>query len=126
MLLRQNEEFKAQYESTLRNLQEVNETVHSLVTLIGGTRKALEERLSWISTALGGTDLTVERLYLISWHSAFMLLAMVACAFLTARTSTRLVVATLPPFNLAFALYGENHLDFVSLTGFVGGFILGK
>lgn len=50
MLLKQNDEFKNQYESTLRNLQEVNKTVHTLVSLVGGTRQALEERLAWVMT----------------------------------------------------------------------------
>lgn len=100
----------------MKNLAEVNKTVHNLVTLVGGTRQALEERLAWLSTALGGTDLAVERLYLIIWHSVFMLLAMLTCAFLSARLTTRLMVATLPPLNLTFALWGsENQLGPLAL-----------
>lgn len=50
MLLKQKEEFKHQYESTLKNLNEVNETVHALVSLVRGTRQTLEEKVSWILT----------------------------------------------------------------------------
>ncbi|RZC38000.1 brambleberry-like, partial [Asbolus verrucosus] len=111
LLLQQNENFKVQYEETLKNLAEVNKTVHNLVSLVGGTRQALEERLTWLTTALGGTDLAVERLYLIIWHSLFMMISMLTCAFLSARISTRLIVATLPPLNLALALWdNENQL----------------
>ncbi|KAJ8963728.1 hypothetical protein NQ314_005421 [Rhamnusium bicolor] len=125
MLLKQNEDFKSQYESTLKNLQEVNKTVHSLVTLVGGTRMALEERLMWLTNTLGGTDLAIERIYLVLWHSVFMLLAMLSCAFLAARASTRLVVVTLPLFNLAVALHGEyQYLDPISLASAIGIFIL--
>ncbi|KAJ8969351.1 hypothetical protein NQ317_016136 [Molorchus minor] len=125
ILLKQNEDFKEQYESTLKNLQEVNKTVHNLVTLVSGTRQALEERLAWITTALGGTDLAIDRLYLILWHAAFMLLAMLTCAFLSQQEQVRFVVAVLPPLNLAVALLGEHqHLEPVLLAGAIGGFIL--
>ncbi|VEN47055.1 unnamed protein product [Callosobruchus maculatus] len=121
LLIKQNEEFKKQYNLTLRSLREVNETVHNLVSLVGGTREALEERLSWIKTALGGTDMAVEKLYMILWHSAFMLLGMLTCAFIGVSVGTRIVVASLPPLNLILALYGENkHLDPVSLLSLIG------
>jgi hypothetical protein len=126
LLLQQNENFKLQYEETLRNLAEVNKTVHNLVSLVGGTRQALEERLAWLTTALGGTDLAVERLYLIIWHSAFMLISMLTCAFLSARLSTRVIVATLPPLNLALALWGtDNQMGPLSLAATILTFVLG-
>ncbi|CAH0557887.1 unnamed protein product [Brassicogethes aeneus] len=116
LLMEQNSQFRKQYESTIKNLAEVNSTVHNLVALVGGTRQALEEKLTWITSALGGTDSAIERLYLIVWHFAFMLMAMLSCAFLTARLSTRIAVVSLPPLNLALAFYGqEQHLDPLSL-----------
>ncbi|VEN49079.1 unnamed protein product, partial [Callosobruchus maculatus] len=78
-------------------------------------------RLSWIKAALGGTDMAVEKLYIILWHSTFMLLGMLTCAFLGVSVGTRFVVASLPPLNLVLALYGENkHLDPVSLLSLIG------
>lgn len=125
LMVEQNQQFKKQYESTLKNLAEVNRTVHNLVSLVGGTRQALEERLSWLTTALGGTDLAIERLYIILWHFGFMLLAMLSCAFLTAKLSTRIAVVSLPPLNLALAFYGEQHyLDPISLLAAIGVFVL--
>ncbi|XP_019867205.1 protein brambleberry [Aethina tumida] len=125
LMVEQNRQFKKQYESTLKNLAEVNRTVHNLVSLVGGTRQALEERLSWLTTALGGTDLAIERLYIILWHFGFMLLAMLSCAFLTAKLSTRIAVVSLPPLNLALAFYGEQHyLDPISLLAAIGVFVL--
>lgn len=126
MLLKQNENFKTQYEETLRNLAEVNKTVHNLVSLVGGTRQALEERLTWLTTALGGTDQAVERLYLILWHSAFILISMLTCAFLSAKISTRIIVATLPPVNLGLALWGTpNQLGPLNLAAAVLSLVLG-
>ncbi|XP_060517892.1 protein brambleberry-like [Cylas formicarius] len=123
ILLTQNKNFQKQYQDTLRNLQEVNRTVHDLVGLLGGTRQALEDRLSWIMTALGGTDSAVERIYIIFWHISFMLVAMLSCAFLSARTSTRLVIATLPPMNMIVALYSREHLEPVTLGIVIGIFV---
>lgn len=109
-----------------RNLAEVNRTVHDLVSLVGGTRQALEERMAWLSAALGGTDIAVGRLYLILWHTAFMLVAMLTCAFLSARMTTRLAVATLPPLNLAVAFVsdGGQELGPVALGGAIVAFVL--
>ncbi|XP_050309369.1 protein brambleberry-like [Anthonomus grandis grandis] len=123
ILLKQNQEFRSQYEATIKNLQEVNETVHNLVNLVGGTRQALEERLSWLMTALGGTDEAVVRLSLVFSHVGLMLIAMLASAFVSARASTRLAIITLPPMNLAMALYGHEYLDYLNLIFVVGGFI---
>ncbi|XP_023025731.1 protein brambleberry [Leptinotarsa decemlineata] len=125
LLFAQNEEFGRQYQSTLRSLQEMNETVHNLAALVGGTWRTLEDRLVWITSALGGTDHSIERIYLVLWHSTFILLAMLSCAFMGVRTSTRLVVATLPPLNLAVAFYGEQkHLDFVGLLSTILIFVV--
>ncbi|KAF5277719.1 hypothetical protein FQR65_LT03699 [Abscondita terminalis] len=125
LLLKQSQMAHEQYKATLLQLAEVNATVHSLVSLVGGTRKALEERLTWINTALGGTDLTLERLYAIFWHTLFLLVAMITCAFLGARTITRLIVATSLPLNLALTLQrSEYALDPIYLSSTVVGCVL--
>ncbi|XP_044751710.1 protein brambleberry-like [Coccinella septempunctata] len=122
LLLTQSKEFRDQYDYTLKNLIEVNKTVHSLVSLVGGTKKALEERLQWVSTALGGTDLAIERLYLILWHLAFFLFGMIGSAFLDVDMGIRLIVILLPSFNLAIGIYGQNqHLEPLHLLAVIGG-----
>lgn len=75
---------------------------------------------------LGGTDEALGRLYLVLWHIGVILIAMLASAFLSARASTRLAIITLPPLNLAMALFGNEYLDFLNLIGVIGGFIAGK
>lgn len=121
LLLTQSKEFKDQYDYTLKNLMEVNKTVHNLVSLVGGTKKALEEQLHWVSTALGGTDLAIERLYLIMWHLAFFILGMIGSAFLDVQLGIRLIVILLPSFNLAIGLYGQHqHLDPLFLLAVMG------
>ncbi|XP_057651120.1 protein brambleberry-like isoform X1 [Diorhabda carinulata] len=127
LLIQQNEDFNRQYKSTFKSLEEMNQTVSDLVVLVKGTWISLEERLTWIVSALGGTDTAIDRIYLIIWHSAFMLLAMLTCAFLAARASTRFIVALLPPLNLAIALHGEyQYLDFLTLIGSIVLFIIGQ
>lgn len=127
LLIKQTEAAQKQYEATLSKLSEVNATIHNLVTLVGGMKYALEEKFTWLSTALGGTDLAVERLYLILWHSAFLLFAMISCAFLAASASVRFIVAVLPPLNLGLALCGgENALDPIGLSFLLPILIMGK
>ncbi|ENN76300.1 protein brambleberry [Dendroctonus ponderosae] len=115
MLLKQKEEFQGQYEATLNNLNEVNETMHALVNLVKGTRQTLEEKVSWILTALGGTDQAVERLNLVFSHVCFSLVAMLGCAFLSAKPSTRLAIISLPPINLVMAVFGNSYLGLQNL-----------
>ncbi|KAB0804700.1 hypothetical protein PPYR_01670 [Photinus pyralis] len=125
LLLKQSELAQQQYQVTVEQLAEVNATVHSLVSLVGGTRRALEERLAWINSALGGTDSAIERLYAILWHASFLLIAMITCAFLGAQIITRLIVAISLPLNLALTLHKSEHaLDPITLTTSVGGCII--
>ncbi|XP_072376483.1 protein brambleberry-like [Diabrotica undecimpunctata] len=127
LLIKQNEDFNRQYRSTFKSLQEMNKTVSDLVVLVKGTWLSLEERLTWIVAALGGTDTAIDRIYIIIWHCAFMLIAMLTCAFLAARSSTRFVVALLPPLNLAVALHGQyQYLDVLSLVVAIGSFVVAQ
>lgn len=125
MLVKQSKLIHQQYEATLAQLVEVNSTVHYLVTLVGGTRKALEEQMQWLSAALGGTDLVVEKLYAILWHILFILLSMLACAFLSAKITTRVLVTAFPSLNLVLTLQQNVYaLNFIELCTTIGVLIL--
>lgn len=127
LLLKQSEIARKQYEETLLQLAEVNRTVNGLVDLVAGTKRALEEKLIWLSTSLGGTDLALERLYIIVWHLMLMLVSMIGCAFLVAPINIRLIVAGLPPLNLALALSNnDNALGPFALTLLIIGCSIGK
>ncbi|KAI4465757.1 protein gamete expressed 1 [Holotrichia oblita] len=108
LLIEQSERAHQQYVGTLKQLAEVNKTVNSLANLVYGTRQILEDRLNWISTALGGTDVAVDRLYLLTWHIIFIILSMIASSFIELRSSARILVVSLPCLNLAVGL---NDLD---------------
>lgn len=125
LLIRQSQLAQEQYQATINQLSEVNATVNSLVSLVGGTKQALENRLSWIVNHLGGTDEALDKVYIILWHILFLLTAMIACAFLAARTSTRLVVVIMVPTNLALSMYKSPHAsDAVTLTTALTIFIM--
>lgn len=104
LLLNQSEIAKKHYEDTLMQLAEVNKTVAGLIDLVANTKRTLEEKLIWLSSSLGGTDLALERLYIIVWHLTLLFVSMIACAFLGAPVNVRLIVAGLPPINMALAL----------------------
>ncbi|CAG9859936.1 unnamed protein product [Phyllotreta striolata] len=125
LLIKQSEDFNAQYKSTFRSLQEMNKTVSELIALIEGTWMSLEEKITWIITALGGTDLALDRIYLIFWHVSFVLMAMLICSFLAARPSTRLVVTLLPLINLILGLFSDfKHLELLHVLGMSGLIII--
>lgn len=127
LLIKQTEIAKKQYEETLAQLVEVNRTVTSLIDLVGRTKRALEDKLAWLATSLGGTDLALERLYTITWHMAMLLGSMISCAFLGAPRSVRVIVAGLPPVNLALALNGnESAVGPFSLIMWICGLAAGK
>lgn len=127
LLIEQSERAHQQYIGTLKQLSEVNKTVHSLANLVYGTRQTLEDRLNWISTALGGTDVAVDRLYLLTWHIIFIILSMIASSFIELRASARILVVSLPCLNLAIGL---NDLDMalkpLYLTLSLIGTLIGK
>lgn len=127
MLLNQSEIAKKHYEETLVQLAEVNKTVSGLIDLVTNTKKTLEEKLIWLSNSLGGTDLALERLYVIVWHLTLLLVAMIASAFLGAPVNVRFIVAGLPPVNLALALSeNENALGPIDLIVLIAVLALGK
>lgn len=127
MLLQQSEEAQDQYKATLTQLSEVNATIHALVSLVNSTREALEERLAWLTAALGGTDVAVDRLYMIVWHGLFLLITMIASSFLRVDMFARIIVATSPPLNLLASLQQSPYaLDFVGLSSTIGVLVLGK
>lgn len=127
MLLNQSKIAKKHYEETLLQLAEVNRTVSGLIDLVGNTKKTLEEKLSWLSDSLGGTDLALERLYVIVWHLTLLLFAMIACAFLGAPLNVRIIVSALPPANLALALSkNKNAVGPITLILLTSGLSLGK
>lgn len=139
-----------QYEATLTQLAQVNSTVYALVDVVVSTRSALEEKLKWMSEALGGTgksillshcyyvfecliicvhiaDDAVERLYLCIAHILYLVLAMVSCAFLQVAVPSRVALVVLVPLNLIVAIQQgtENALTFVGLSAVMLSFIAG-
>ncbi|XP_071052470.1 protein brambleberry-like [Onthophagus taurus] len=105
LLLLQNQEAQKQYDSTMKQLNDVNSTVHSLVSMVYSTREVLEDKLTWISTALGGTDIAVDRLYLLLWHISFIVIGMIICAFLSCNIPSRILITIIPIANLTCGLY---------------------
>lgn len=71
-----------QYGRVMADLERMNTTVHHLLDLLQSTRAGVEDRLAWITSILGGTDNTLSRVYSITLHGAYFLVAMVAASFL--------------------------------------------
>ncbi|XP_065163475.1 protein brambleberry-like [Atheta coriaria] len=124
MLLKHSELATKQYQATLEQLKEMNSTVSNLAILVGGTKKALEDRLQWITQLLGGTDNALERIYIFLWHILFLIISMIASAFMNASFPTRLAVISTIPGNLALNILKSEHAaDPLELAAFLVIFI---
>lgn len=127
MLIEQNRQAQIQLNLTIESLKQMNSTVSSLVNVIGGTKQALEERLVWITEILGGTDISLERLYVVIWHFCFLIAAMILCAFLNATFYTRIMVFVLLPLNIALYFNdSEQYLNPIGLVLVILLFVFGK
>lgn len=127
MMIEQNSQAQLQLNLTIESLRQMNNTVSSLVNVIDSTKRALEERLAWITEILGGTDVSLERLYVAIWHFCFLIGAMILCAFLNATIYTRMMVFVLLPLNMALNFNdSEQYLNPISLVLIITLFAFGK
>ncbi|KAK4301661.1 hypothetical protein Pmani_026218 [Petrolisthes manimaculis] len=105
-----------QYGRVMADLERMNTTVHHLLDLLHSTRAGVENRLAWITSLLGGTDNTLAKVYSITLHAAYFMVAMVAASFLQVPYSTRLALVVLVPLNAAAEVRHETCLPFSTIT----------
>lgn len=121
LLLQQTEAAQRHYRDTVAQLAAVNETMRAVVALISDSRQALEERLSWLASTVGGANLTLTRLQTISAHLGILFLGMVICAFLSVDVTTRLLLVIGVPLNLALNMFDFQSLEILYLLQLIAG-----
>ncbi|XP_067005674.2 protein brambleberry [Anabrus simplex] len=95
-ILAQHQSAAAQYEETLNKLSKINDTVTFLLQVMETTRQELDERLGWLSGVVGAAGI-----YMFVLHALYLLIGMVATAFLQASTVTKFALISIVPLNLA-------------------------
>ncbi|KAG8229113.1 hypothetical protein J437_LFUL009582 [Ladona fulva] len=132
----QNEEIAAKYRDAIENLAQINTTVHYLVEILEVTQSELDAWVQWMSSVLGGRDHTLV-MFALMLHLGYLLLGMVAMAFLGAPFISRLLLLILVPVNLLLTVnqdlamrkafpYTIESLDFQTITVIIVTFTLGN
>lgn len=113
-----------QYEYTMVKLRKMNSTIYDLAYLVTGLQQDFEQKLTWISEKIGGTDYLVNRLNIILFHFLYLLMGMLCLVFVNADTFSRLAFIFLIPINFIAAMLDYYSLDVVRLTATVLTIIL--
>ncbi|XP_045129827.1 protein brambleberry-like isoform X2 [Portunus trituberculatus] len=115
-ILLAHEETVQQYSRLSDDVQRMNATVHHLMDMLQSTRQGVEDQLSWITSLVGGTDNTVQKVYTCVLHSGYFLVAMISATFLQVPYLTRVALVVLVPLNAFSEIKHETSLQFSTLT----------
>ncbi|XP_063699487.1 protein brambleberry-like [Culicoides brevitarsis] len=113
-----------QYEYTMEQLKKMNATIYDLAYIVSGLQKDFEQKLTWISEKIGGTDYLVNRLNVILFHFVYLLMGMLCLVFVNADTFSRLAFIFMIPINFIAAMLDYYSLDVVKLTATILTLIL--
>lgn len=127
-ILSQNELASTQFDQTIRQLGEINETIVKLSTLLNTLETDIDRKLAWIADKVGGSDALLANVNLILQHFAYLLLGMLLLVFVNATPFYRIVFILAVPMNFACTLLQVHHFELIELTEviaamFVGNFI---
>ncbi|GLG94206.1 Uncharacterized protein GBIM_01465 [Gryllus bimaculatus] len=112
-ILNHHELASLKYEETLDKLTKINTTVNFLLNLLETIHSELNERLGWLSGLIGAAGI-----YTVFMHIVYLLLGMIAIAYVHAPAFTRMCLLIIVPLNLSVLYHhGDNTaLDFISMS----------
>lgn len=115
-ILHAHEETVRQYSRLTDDMQRMNATVYHLMDMLQSTRQGVEDQLSWITSLVGGTDNTVQKVYTCVLHAGYFLVGMISATFLQVPYLTRVALVVLVPLNAFSEIKHETSLQFSTLT----------
>lgn len=116
-MLSQNEITGNQLDQTINQLDQLQQTVLRLTSLLHTIETDVDQKLSWILDKVGGTDALVNNVRLLLTHFGYLLLGMLFLVFVNAPAFYRIVFISTVPVNFACTILRTWHLDLVTLTG---------
>lgn len=125
-ILSQNEMASTQFDQTIRQLSEINETIVKLSSLLNGLETDIDRKLAWIADKVGGTDALLASVNLILQHFVYLLLGMLLLVFVNATPFYRIVFILAVPTNFACTLLRFHHLELIELTGIIFAVYVGN
>lgn len=115
-ILSQNELASTQFDQTIRQLGEINETITKLTGMLNTLETDIDRKLAWIADKVGGTDALLANVNLILQHFVYLLLGMLLLVFVNAKPFYRIVFILAVPVNFACTLLRVHHLELIQLT----------
>lgn len=125
-ILSQNEIAAGQFEDTLNQLGDINDTITKLAKLLRSFETDLDTKLAWISERVGGTDAFINNIGKILNYLVYLLLGMLILVFVNAPIFYRMVFVAVVPANLACSLFETRHLDLVQISQVLLAVFAGK
>lgn len=125
-ILTQNELAAGQFEQTIRQLNEVNETIVKLATVLRHLENDLDSKLTWIAERVGGTETFVNNISLFTKYLSYLLLGMLLLVFINASSFYRSVFVLIVPINFSCALFDSHHLDIIQMSQVIFAIYTGK
>lgn len=115
-ILSQNEIASTQFDQTIKRLSEINLTIEKLQKLMTTLEGSVDEKLSWITTKLGGTDEALTHINLIVQHLGYLLFGMLLLVFVNAPAFYRLFFIFAVPMSFISALFQWRTVTLIELT----------
>ncbi|XP_050740346.1 protein brambleberry-like isoform X2 [Eriocheir sinensis] len=125
-ILQAHEETVQQYGRLTEDMQRMNSTVHHLMDVLQTTKQGVEEKLSWITSLVGGTDNTIQKVYSCILHAGYFFVGMVSASFLQVPYFTRVALVVLVPLNALSEIRHDTCLQFSTLTTVMALCIIGN
>lgn len=125
-ILSQNEMASTQFDQTIRQLGEINETIVKLSSVLNTLETDIDRKLAWIADKVGGTDALLANVNLILQHFVYLLLGMLLLVFVNATSFYRVVFILAVPTNFACNILRFHHLELIELTGVIAAVYVGN
>ncbi|XP_053695288.1 protein brambleberry-like [Sabethes cyaneus] len=120
----QHQTAEKQFEYTLDQLQKINDTITNMLTIIDAFQKNFDEKLSWITEKIGGSDSNLKKINTIVTHFCYIVFGMICLSFVGADKFVRVFFIILVPGNLLGNLVDLFESDVIQLSVILISFIL--
>lgn len=119
-ILSQNEIASTQFDQTIQRLSEINLTIGKLQKLIQTLEGNVDEKLSWITNKIGGTDEALSNINVVLQHVGYLLFGMLLLVFVNAPTFYRIFFVFAVPVNFMCAMFRWRTVTLIELTQILG------
>ncbi|XP_058840341.1 protein brambleberry-like [Topomyia yanbarensis] len=113
-----------QFQYTLEQLEKINRTVDNMLAMIGALQKDFDQKLSWITEKIGGSDYVLQKINSIVIHFCYLIFGMICLSFVGADKFVRVFFILVVPGNLLGNLLDMFDSNVLRLTIVLSSFIL--